>query len=78
MKVAPKLKIQVNEFSTQSSDGTHMYLIPPNSIGHISTNIDTKLKLGYSVVSVYDHSTHSYRSEDSTTPLVKLIDNKAI
>jgi ABC-type uncharacterized transport system auxiliary subunit len=55
-----------------------MYLIPPNSIGHISTNIDTKLKLGYSVVSVYDHSTNSYRSEDATSPLVKLVDNKAI
>lgn len=55
-----------------------MYLIPPNSIGHISTNIDTKLKLGYSVVSVYDHSTNSYRSEDATAPLVKLVDNKAI
>lgn len=55
-----------------------MYLIPPNTIGHIQTTIDSKLKLGYSTVSVYDHSTDSFRSEETTNPIVKLLDNKAI
>lgn len=55
-----------------------MYLIPPNSIGHIHTNIDSKLKLGYSTVSFYDQSTNSYRSEAATNPIVKIVDNKAI
>ena len=34
-----------------------MFLLPPNSIGYIKANIDTKLKLGYSIVSVYDSTT---------------------
>jgi ABC-type uncharacterized transport system auxiliary subunit len=55
-----------------------MYLIPPNTVGYIQTNIETKLKLGYSTVSVYDHSTNSYRNEESSSPIVKLVDNKAI
>jgi hypothetical protein len=76
--VTEQLKIQVNEFSSSSSEGTHMYLIPPNTVGHIQTNIDTKLKLGYSIVSEYDHSTNSFRSEEATSPIVKLVDNKAI
>ena len=44
----------------------------------LQTNIETKLKLGYSTVSVYDHSTNSYRNEESSSPIVKLVDNKAI
>jgi hypothetical protein len=55
-----------------------MFLLPPNSIGYIKANLNTKLKLGYSIVSVYDRSTGTHRSEEATTPLVKLIDNKAI
>jgi len=78
LKVTSQLKIVVNEYSSAHQDWTHMYLIPPNTIGHIHTNIDTKLKLGYSTVSVYDHSTNSYRSEEATKPIVKLIDNKSI
>lgn len=55
-----------------------MYLLPPSSIGHIKTSLNTKLKLGYSVVSVYDRSTGTHRDEEATTPLVKLLENKAI
>lgn len=78
VKVASQLKIKVNEFSTASSEGTHMFLLPPNTIGYIKTNINSVLKLGYSLVSVYDHSTNQYKSEEATTPIVKLIENKAI
>jgi hypothetical protein len=78
VKVAEQLKIKVNEFSTQSSEGTHMYLIPPNSKVFIHTNIDTKLKLGYSIVSEYDYSTNSFKSEEATSPIVQIVDNKAI
>lgn len=55
-----------------------MYLLPPSSIGHIKTSLNTKLKLGYSIVSVYDRSTGTHRDEEATTPLVKLLENKAI
>ena len=55
-----------------------MFLLPPNSIGHIKANINTKLKLGYSIVSVFDRSTNTVRSEEASSPLVKLVDNKAI
>ena len=57
VKVTPQLKIAVNDFSTASRQDTHMFLLPPNSIGYIKANIDTKLKLGYSIVSVYDSTT---------------------
>jgi hypothetical protein len=78
IKVAQQLEINVNKFSAPSQSDTHMYLIPPMTIGHIHTNLETKLKLGYSTVSVYDHSTNSYRNEEATHPIVKLLDNKAI
>jgi hypothetical protein len=55
-----------------------MFLLPPNSIGHIKSNIDTKLRLGYSVVSVYDHTTKQTRDEEATSPIVKLLDNHGI
>ena len=29
-------------------------------------------------MSVYDHSTNSYKSEEATSPIVKLIDNRGI
>lgn len=78
VKVTKQLELFVNKYSSGASSDTHMYLIPPMTTGHIHTNIDTKLKLGYSTVSVYDHSTNSYRNEEATHPIVKLLDNKAI
>jgi hypothetical protein len=55
-----------------------MFLLPPNSIGHIKANLQTKLRLGYSVVSVYDRSTNTYRNEEATAPIVKLLNDNAI
>ena len=70
MKVTEQLKIQVNEFSSQHTAATHMYLIPPNTKGYVHANINTKLRLGYSIVSEYDHSTNSFKSEEATSPIV--------
>lgn len=55
-----------------------MYLIPPNTKGYMHANLNTKLRLGYSLVSVYDRSTNSFRSEEATSPIVELVDNKAV
>lgn len=60
-----QLEMNIHKFSNAFDRSTHMYLIPPMTTGYISTNIESKLKLGYSTVSVYDHSTNSYRSEES-------------
>lgn len=78
VKVASRLSVQVNKDSTSSQESFTMFLLPPNSVGFIKANLNTKLKLGYSIVSVYDRSTGTHRSEEATTPLVKLVDNKAI
>lgn len=78
LKVTPQLKIAVNDFSSSQQQDTHMFLLPPNAIGHIKANIDTKLKLGYSIVSVYDHTTKTTKNEEPSSPIVKLIDNRAI
>lgn len=55
-----------------------MYLLPPNTLGFITTNFETKLRLGYSLVSVYDHSTNSTKNEETKNPIVKIVDNKAV
>jgi len=55
-----------------------MFLLPPNSVGHIKANLETKLRLGYSVVSVYDRSTDTYRAEEPTSPIVRLVNDRAI
>lgn len=68
----------MNQYSVGNQALTHSYLLPPHSTGFIKTNIDSKLKLGYSTVSVYDHSTNSYKSEEAKSPIVKLIDNRGI
>ena len=55
-----------------------MFLLPPNSLGYIQANTETKLKLGYSIVSVYDHSTGIYKNEEAASPIVRLVNDKAI
>jgi hypothetical protein len=55
-----------------------MFLLPPNSLGYIKANTDTRLKLGYSIISVYDRSTDTYRTEQASNPIVQLVNDKAI
>lgn len=83
VKVTGQLRIHVNEYSSNSiqpdnGEQTHMFILPPNTLGHIRANLQTKLRLGYSVVSVYDRSTDTYRNEEATAPIVKLVNDNAI
>lgn len=55
-----------------------MFLLPPNSLGYIKANTETRLKLGYSIVSVYDGSTDTYHTEQAQSPIVQLVNDKAI
>jgi hypothetical protein len=55
-----------------------MFLLPPNSLGYIKANTETRLKLGYSIISVYDRSTDTYRTEQASNPIVQLVNDKAI
>ena len=52
--------------------------MPPNTFNKIETNKKTRLRLGYSLQSVYDYSSGSYQLTESTTPMIKLINDEAI
>ena len=55
--------------------------MPPNALGHIKANVETKLRLGYSVVSSYDRVTDSKGNSvvvEDTNPIVQLVEDRAI
>jgi len=55
-----------------------MYMVPPNTVTKIQTNKQTRLKLGYSQQSVFDYSTQSYKYQESTSPIIQLVNDEAI
>ena len=61
LKVSEKLSVDVPEFINNPEKQTHLYLMPPNCYSKIETNKRTRLRLGYSMQSVYDYSTNSYQ-----------------
>ena len=78
LKVQDRLAISVPEFVPGSDTQTHLYLLPPNSLSKITTNKNTRLKLGYSMQSVYDYTTKQYEYQESKTPIISLINDEAI
>jgi hypothetical protein len=60
MRVQEKLAVDVPEFINHPDRSTHLYLMPPNTYNKIETNKKTRLRLGYSLQSVYDYSSNSY------------------
>ena len=91
IKVVNQLRIHVPDLSTSisnspnsllnSGENTHHYLLPPNCLGHIRANVETKLRLGYSVVSSYDRVVDSRGNAEvveDTNPIVQLVDDRAI
>lgn len=57
---------------------TSMYLLPPKALNKIETNKNTKLRLGYSLQSVYDYSTKRFEYQDSQTPIIELVHDTSI
>jgi hypothetical protein len=78
LKVTQKLTISVPEYSDSTAQQTHLYLLPPNTRTKIETNRQTRLRLGYSQQSVYDRSTGSYHYQESTSPIISLVNDEAI
>ena len=66
------------EYSTNGEKQTHMYLVPPHTLTKIETNKQTRLKLGYSQQSVFDYSTQQYKYQESTSPIIELVNDEAI
>ena len=44
----------------------------------LETNKNTRLRLGYSMQSVYDYSTNQYEYRESSTPIIDLVDDEYI
>lgn len=78
ININEKLSVDVPEFINSEDKQTHLYLMPPNAFSKIDINKKTKLRLGYSMQSVYDYSSNKYHYVDTQTPLIQLIDNEAI
>jgi hypothetical protein len=70
--------VAVPEFIPDADKHTHLYLLPPRTLSKISTNKKTRLKLGYSMLSVYDYSSQRYEYREAKTPIIQLVDNEAI
>jgi hypothetical protein len=56
VRVSDKLTVEIPEYINKPQQETHLYLMPPNSYSKIETNKKTRLRLGYSMQSVYDYS----------------------
>lgn len=78
VKVQDRLSINVPEFVPESDKQTHLYLLPPNSYSKIMTNKHTRMKLGYSMQSVYDYTTQQYEYQESKSPIIELVNDDAI
>lgn len=72
------MAVEVPEFINLPDKSTHLYLMPPNTYNKIETNKKTRLRLGYSLQSVFDYSSGSYKLTESTTPMIKLVNDEAI
>ena len=53
---------------------THLYMIPRNSISKITTNKEAKLKMGYSMQSVFVNTTKTFEYRESNEPIIDLKD----
>jgi len=78
LKVQDLLSVAVPEFIPDADKQTHLYLLPPRTTTKIATNKKTSLKLGYSMLSVYDYSSKRHEYRESKSPIVELVDNEAI
>ena len=78
LKVTNRLSINVPQYSSNADKQTHLYLVPPHTVTKIETNKQTRLKLGYSQQSVFDYSTQSYKYQESSSPIIELVNDEAI
>jgi hypothetical protein len=78
LKVQDRLTIAVPDFIVDADKQTHLYLLPPHSLSKITTNKQSRLKLGYSMQSVYDSTTQQYEYQESKSPIISLVNNEAI
>ena len=73
-----KLSINVPEYSKHDLQQTSLYLLPPNTVSKIQTNRRTKLNLGYSTEAILDPVTKRYKYQESSTPIIKLVNDDSI
>ena len=55
-----------------------MYILPRNVLAKIATNKNVKLKMGYSMHSVYVDSTDSYEYQESTSDIIELVEGVGV
>jgi len=78
LTIADKLTVGVPEYLHNEGQQTHLYLLPPNAFNRIETNKDTRLRLGYSMQSVYDDTSGQQLFRETATPLIQLVNDEAI
>lgn len=78
IRVQEELSIAVPDFESQQDGKTHMYILPRNVLAKIVTNKSVKLKMGYSMHSVFVNSTNSYEYQQSTGDIIELVDGIGI
>lgn len=74
IKVEDKLSMKIPEFMTDQDRQTHLYMIPRNAQGKIVTNRKAKLKMGYSMQSVFMNTTNRYEQREATEPIIELLE----
>lgn len=72
MRTTQELSIQVPQYIHNVHKQTHQYLLPPHCYNKLQTNRDARLKLGYSMQSVYDYASGDYQYKESATPIIAL------
>lgn len=74
IKVEDKLSMKIPEFMTDQDRQTHLYMIPRNAHGKITTNRKAKLRMGYSMQSVFMNTTNTYEQRETTEPIIDLVE----
>lgn len=78
LKVNEMLAIEVPEFMNNPQKQTHLYMMPPHTYSKIETNKKTKIKLGVSLQSYFEHATGNQVFKDMGYPIVELVNEEGI
>jgi len=78
VKVVEQLSVAVPKYQGHDDEHTSLYLMPRNVLGKIVTNKNVKLRMGYSMQSVFINSTQQYEYKETRDDIIELMEGVGI
>ena len=66
--------MKISQFQTDHDHQTHLYMIPRNSYGTLTTNKKSKVKMGYSIQSIFMNTTGTFQQVETKEPIIDLVE----